>query len=178
MAGIPEYETIDMTVEITAKGFDAIRYLTATLDAEKISSEMMPVLLEYVKEIGIISMQSSVMLTTGEKSTGVLADSIKGEVIKTSETEYKVLVGSALEHAKWAAMDIASTRIEHAVKVMPGRWRWIGVRPPMARHPFLDDSLQSMREAFGLKATELVGQKIDIIFSEAKGMEGSEERLG
>ncbi|MBU0846924.1 hypothetical protein KKH23_07000 [Patescibacteria group bacterium] len=187
-----------MSIEITVRGFEAIRYLVGSIP-EKIPLAAIEPTLKEVLIIGIETMRLSVMRTTGEKATGHLADSIEGTMVK-SQDGYKLQVGSSLPYAKYPAMDIAATDMSRgvhsvipgfnqrqAVQILPGmrwagymptaRWRFIGIRPPMPKHPFIDDAANAMTVALG----DLFGRNLDIqvseVASQTKELENVEERI-
>jgi len=89
-------------IEATSRGLTAIRELVVGLGGLPLG--VIDAMIEGVKDFGILAMQNSIAFSTGEKSTGALLDSIEGEIIKEGNV-YRVIVGSNLPHAKYAATD-------------------------------------------------------------------------
>ncbi len=95
-----------------------------------------------------------------EKSRGVLAESIQGFVDRTKGTigdpdgAWVVEIGSALPYAKFVAGDIKAGVINQNVLLQTGKWVWIGARPAIPGHNFLEKTLQDLQ---GLMPTLLNG---------------------
>ena len=107
------------------------------------------VLLELV-ELGKIVMAQSILETsTSEKATGETARSIEGYLAPSgpNDTSFEFSIGSRLRKAFFASQEISWSEINANVQVMPGRWRFIGARPPMPKHPFLEDTLYALYKA-------------------------------
>jgi len=134
-------------VSITVKGLPAAIYLAEAIPGEALAPAIRGTFLKLL-EFSKSQMVLAIMRTTRtEKTTGRLAESIEGYLKPTSGPDdegfetYEFVVGSALEHALYAASDIKPTPMYRPVKVHPGRWRFIGLRPMIPRHPFLDQTL-------------------------------------
>ena len=141
------------------KGLNATRDFLLKLPLEG-KQALIPTL-EQVKEVGIDSMRDSINATTGEKSTGLLAEAISGHVAELTPTNYQIQVGPDMDapHAVYAAREIPVSVINANVQVMPGKWRFIGTRPAIPKHPFLEDSMDAMTGAlqrhFGERLSEV-----------------------
>jgi len=156
-------------IEATSKGLTAIRELVVGLGGVPLG--VIDAMIEEVKDFGILAMQNSIAFSTGEKSTGQLLDSIEGEIIKEGNV-YRVIVGSNLAHSLYAASNIAATRLNRNVQVMPGRWRFIGIRPPIPAHPFLMDSVNAMVQATQEIFPSVMDQEFYDRYVKAKEKEG------
>jgi hypothetical protein len=156
-------------METTTKGLRAIKELF--IDLKKLPIAAAELMFVKVKDDGVAAMQDSIALTVGEKSTGRLMNSIEGEVVKQSGL-IQITVGSNLASSKYAASDIASTVMNRAVQVMPGEWRWIGIRPPMPAHPFLVDSVNAMVNSLEERLPQTLDKGVGDVFREAQSKEG------
>ena len=110
--------------------------------------------LDELLELGITLMAINVMNSIRtEKSTGALAESIQGSWEQTHGSPevvagtYEMEIGSALPHAEYASREIGLSVINRNVQVQPGRWRFIGIRPPIPKHPFLEQTLGDLHKA-------------------------------
>ncbi len=160
-------------VRITSKGLGAAEYLIANLP--KIGKPVIGRIVNQVMKVGVDSMKESIRGSVGEKSTGALEQSIVGEVTRLSESEYWIRVGSPLEHARHAARSFtAQTQVNHVVKIMEGRWRFIGMRRAFTvEHPFITESANAMKQAAIRLFAEKAGEAAEEVFREAKAMENS-----
>ena len=177
---------MESRVDITVKGFEAVRHLVAQVPDRLPLAILKPVLIE-VAQAGVEAMKMSIMRTTGEKSTGHLADSIDSVVDQLGEDSWIIRVGSPLEYARYPAINIAATAMNRPVQIRPpmrwagfvreGKWRFIGIRPPMPKHPFLDDAANAMTKVL----TDLFGDKLGIevseVEAETKALENIVERV-
>ena len=88
-----------------------------------------------------------------EKSTGGLEASVEGEWQKTQgsatelEGRYEMVIGSPLPYAKYASREIGLSTINKNVLILGGKWRWVGIRAPIPRHPFLEQTLIDLDKA-------------------------------
>lgn len=150
-------------VRITSRGLGAAQQFVA--DLPKIAKPSVARIVSQVMNIGIETMQQSISASVGVKSTGALEDSITGEVIMLSDSEYFIRVGSPLDYARHAIRPYtAPTPLHRPIKVMEGRWRFIGIRRGFTvHHPWIPETVNAMKEAtlrlfakeFGRKATEV-----------------------
>jgi len=145
-------------ITISIKGLESVRLVVKSVPGILPLEAVKPTLLEtaeLMKEV----MKASIMRTTGEKSTGALADSIEAQVIFEGEDRARIIVGSELEKAPYVARGVPQTNFASSttyapqirgglsitkrgipVEVLPGKWRFIGVRPAMKAHPFVDET--------------------------------------
>lgn len=166
-------------VRITSKGLGAAQYFAGQLPG-RIGKPVVAKIVSQVMKVGIDTMKDSIRESVGEKSTGALEQSIDGEVTQLSESEYWIRVGSPLEYARHAArLYTAQTPIHHAVKIMEGRWRFIGMRRAFTvNHPFITESANAMREETMRLFAEQVGRAAEDVFREAKAKEGTPDMPG
>jgi len=166
-------------VKITSKGLGAAQYLIAQLPV-RIGKPVVGRIVNQVMKVGVDSMKESIRGSVGEKSTGALEQSISGDVTRLSDSEYWIRVGSPLEHARHAARSFtAQTPIHHAVKIMEGRWRFIGMRRAFTvEHPFITESANAMKYETIRSFTEKAGEAAEGVFREAKAMENSPDLPG
>lgn len=134
-------------ISITVKGLPAAIYLAEAIPGEVAAPALRATFLKLL-EFSKAQMVLAILRTLRtEKATGRLAGSVEGYLKPTGGPDdegfetYEFAVGSALEHAIYAASDIKPTPMYRPVKVHPGRWRFIGLRPMIPRHPFLDQTL-------------------------------------
>lgn len=177
---------METKVEVTVRGFEAVRYLVASIP-NKLPLAILHPVLEEVAKIGVDSMKMSIMRTTGEKATGHLVDSIDSSIQQQSEDSWLIQIGSPLAYAKYPAMDISATPMFRPVQIWPpmrwagyvkgGKWRFIKVRPPMPRHPFLDETADAVSKAL----VDIFGDKLSIevreVEAQTKALEQVEERI-
>ncbi len=170
---------VETEVRITSKGLGAAQYLIAQLPV-RIGKPVVGRIVNQVMRVGVDSMKESIRRSVGEKSTGALEQSIDGEVTRLSDSEYWIRVGSPLEHARHAARSYtAQTPINRAVKIMEGRWRFIGMRKAfIVDHPFLTDSANAMKTETIRSFAEKAGEAAGDVFREAKAMENSPDVPG
>jgi len=109
--------------------------------------------LEELTELGINLMALNIMESIRtEKSTGALEASIQGywERIRGSPTEvagaYAMEIGSPLPHAKYVSREIGMSTINRNVLIQSGKWRFIGIRGPIPKHPFLERTLEDLHK--------------------------------
>jgi len=166
-------------VRITSKGLGAAQYFAGQLPG-RIGKPVVAKIVNQVMRVGIDTMRDSIRGSVGEKSTGALEQSIDGEITQLSESEYWIRVGSPLEYARHAARSYtAQTPIHRAVKIMEGRWRFIGVRRAFTvNHPFITESANAMRQETMRLFAELVGRAAEEVFREAKAKESTPDMPG
>ena len=159
-----------MTVEvrITSRGLGAAQQFVGQLP--KIAKPAVARIVNQVMKIGIESMVASVIASVGEKSTGAMAESIMGDVITISDSEYLIRVGSPLDYARHAIRSYtAPTPINRPVKVMPGRWRFIGMRRGFTvNHPWIPETANAMKEATQRLFAEEFGREAAEVFRRAE----------
>jgi len=166
-------------VRITSKGLGAAQYFVAQLPV-RMGKPVVGRIVNQVMKVGVDSMKDSIRGSVGEKSTGALEQSIDGGVTRLSDSEYWIRVGSPLEHARHAARSFtAQTPINHVVKIMEGRWRFIGMREAFTvDHPFITESANAMKQVTIRLFTEKAGEAADEVFREAKAKEDTPDMPG
>jgi len=166
-------------VKITSKGLGAAQYFVAQLPV-RMGKPVVGRIVNQVMKVGVDSMKDSIRGSVGEKSTGALEQSIDGEVTRLSDSEYWIRVGSPLEHARHAARSFtARTSINHVVKIMEGRWRFIGMREAFTvEHPFITESANAMKQETMRLFTEKAGEAAEEVFREAKAKEDTPDMPG
>ncbi|GAH04559.1 unnamed protein product [marine sediment metagenome] len=109
--------------------------------------------MEELTQLGVTLMSINVMESIRtEKSTGGLSASIQGSWERTrgSPAEvggaYEMEVGSPLPYAKYASRDIGMSTINKNVLIQSGKWRFIGIRGPIPKHPFLERTLEDLHK--------------------------------
>ena len=166
-------------VRITSKGLGAAQYLVGQLPG-RIGKPVVAKIVNQVMRVGIDAMRDSIRSSVGEKSTGALEQSIDGEIAQLSESEYWIRVGSPLEYAHHAARShTAETPIHRAVKIMEGRWRFIGMRRAFTvNHPFITESVNAMKQETMRLFAEQAGRAAEEVFREAKAKESTADMPG
>lgn len=161
-------------VRITSKGLGAAQYLVGQLPG-RIGKPVVGKIVSQVMRVGIETMKESIRGSVGEKSTGALEQSIDGEIMKLGESEYWIRVGSPLEYAHHAARSYtAQTPINRAVKIMEGRWRFIGMRQAFTvNHPFITESANAMKKETMRLFAEQASKAAKDVFREAKAKEST-----
>lgn len=159
-------------VRITSRGLGAAQHFVGQLPG-RIGKPVVGRIVNQVMRVGIDTMKDSIRGSVGEKSTGALEQSIDGEIMQLSESEYWIRVGSPLEYARHAARShTAQTPIHRAVKLMEGRWRFIGMRQAFTvHHPFISESANAMKRETMRLFAEQAGRAADEVFREAKAKE-------
>ena len=109
--------------------------------------------LDDLVKLGIDLMTINILNTIRtEKSTGALAASVEGfwNQISGSAEEtggtYEMEIGSTLPYAKYVSREIGLSTINRNVQVQPGKWRFIGIRAPIPKHPFLEQTLADLHK--------------------------------
>lgn len=109
--------------------------------------------LDELVEYGIDVMRINMLRTfRTEKSTGALVESVQGSWEQTSGSSdetggtYEVEIGSPLPYAKYVSREIGRSIINRNVQVQPGKWRFIGIRPVIPKHPFLEMTLGDLHK--------------------------------
>jgi hypothetical protein len=184
--GEAEGGLMETKIDITGRGLEAVRFLVASIPDPLPLAALQPSL-EEVAKIGVEAMKMSIMRTTGEKATGHLVDSIDSMLTREGEGAWRIQIGSPLAYARFPAIDIAATPMFRPVQIWPpmrwagyvreGKWRFIGLRPPMPRHPFLDETADAVTKAL----VDVFGDKLSIEVREVeagtKARESIEERV-
>ena len=141
---------VNITTRVT--GIASARHLLQSLPGT-IPSTVEATLTDIV-ELGIDLMGINVMNSIRtEKSRGVLAESIQGDFWKTHGQPGSVAgaweaeIGSALPYAGFASREIGLSTINRNVLLQTGKWVWIGIRPPIPGHPFLEQTLLDLNKA-------------------------------
>lgn len=155
-------------VRITSRGLGPAQQFVA--DLPKISKPAVARIVGQVMRIGIEVMQQSISATVGEKSTGATEASITGEVITISDSEYLIRVGSPLDYARHAIRSYtAPTALNRPIKIMEGRWRFIGMRRGFTvHHPWIPETTNAMKEATQRLFAEEFGRRASEVFREAE----------
>jgi len=147
-------------VTITIKGLESVRVFVASVPSILPLSAVKPTLYETAEVMKTV-MKASLMRTTGEKATGAMADSIESDVIFEGENSARIIVGSKLPKGPFVARGVGQTDFTQVstkgglrvgrkgipVQVLPGKWRFIGVRPAMKGHPFIDEAAEAGKNA-------------------------------
>ena len=140
--------------------------------SKEILSKAAPDIMEY----GIMAMEKNINATlrTTDKTTGELAKSIQGNIelkIGMEQQSAIIEIGSLLPYAAFASRDIGQT-VMNRVAFIPtsagehigergdiGNYRFIGTRPPIPGHPFLemtrDDLYEYIEEVYAGKFDEV-----------------------
>jgi hypothetical protein len=93
----------------------------------------------------------------GDKTTGDLARSIDGVIEfrdggEGNPMSATIEIGSRLPYAGFASREIGTTVMNRVVFMdPPGRFRFIGTRPPIPGHPFLERTMSDMIELLSTK---------------------------
>lgn len=177
---------MESEISITVRGLEAVRHLMASVPGRLPLAVLAPAL-EEVAQIGVDTMKMSIMRTTGEKATGHLVDSIDSSVEQQGEDTWRIQIGSPLAYAKYPAIDISATPMFRPVQIWPpmrwagyvreGRWRFIKVRPPMPRHPFLDETADAVTKALVDIFRDKLSIQVREVEGETKSLEHVEERI-
>ena len=147
-------------VKVVVKGVPAALHLLGSLPGRLVGPTVKPAI-DTLLEEGISLMSTHVSdLVTSEKSQGGLAASIEGfkeTNLDDSGNEiagsFKITIGSPLPYAEYAAREIGWSAINRNVLIEPmGRGRFIGVRPPIPAHPFLEYTLIDLLDTVMPKA--------------------------
>lgn len=133
-------------VDVAVRGVPAAVFLVTNLPGRLVGPMFKGSVDELLKQ-GISLMQTHVReLVYSDKSTGELADSIEGlKIVESVDADgnptgkVTVIIGSKVKHAGYAAREIGWSVINRSVFIKPaGRWVFVGNRPPIPAHPFLE----------------------------------------
>jgi hypothetical protein len=129
----------------------------------------------------------------GDKTTGSLARSIDGVLdftgLEGPHMSATIEIGSRLPHAGYASIDIAATTYNRVVfMTMPfgevtgnkgdiGNFRFIGTRPPIPGHPFLERTMEELLELIPQKYEDAFNVEWAEIKRDAGTWGGIEETL-
>lgn len=138
-------------IDVEIRGIPAARYLFTNLPKEMIGEGIRESLDESLDTgISLMTMHIIDSLRT-EKATGELADSVAGSVEtkaydeESGKAEYLMRIGSKAPHSKYAAREIGWSSIKQTVYIdPPGHFRFIGLRPPIPKHPFRERTLNDV----------------------------------
>lgn len=139
-------------IMMEAGGLDAALRLTEAVPDELVPPALHKTMLDLLDFGKLVMMQSILESSRTEKATGEIADSIEGYLTlenadpNSSTYEYTLEIGSNLSKAFYASQDIRPSWINRPVQVMPGRWRFVGLRPFMPGHPFLETTSALMQQ--------------------------------
>lgn len=140
------------TIRISSTGIESALHLAKSVPRELVIPTIEGAL-EELTELGITLMAINIMNSIRtEKSTGALAESTQGswERIRGSPEEvggaYEMEIGSSLPYAGYASREIGISTINRNVQVQPGKWRFIGIRGPIPKHPFLERTLGDLHK--------------------------------
>jgi len=141
------------SIRITAEGLPSALHLAQSVPDRILPATVEDTLDELVR-FGIDLMSINIINTIRtEKSRGVLAESVQGDWRQTSGSSettggtYEVEIGSALPYAGYASREIGMSTINRNVLIHPGRWRFIGIRGPIPKHPFLEQTLGDLHKS-------------------------------
>lgn len=145
--------------QVTIRGVPAAMHLLNTVPAGIVGPTVEGSLKGLMEEgMTLMSMHITEMVTS-DKSRGVLAESIQGiregEIIQSGDSisgDVKITIGSALPYAGYASREIGWSQIDRNVLLQTGRWVWIGIRPPIPAHPFLEYTLHDLLNSVMPKA--------------------------
>ena len=168
---------------ITIQGLEAAQVLVT--EAPDLPVEAMTPTLLRLRDIGVDRAKASLDETTGEKATGETKESIEGAVHEVRfPSEWELEIGTSLSHAKYVARTTGPVEMNRAVQIMPplrrgynpaARWRFIGVRPRIMKHPFLEESARTVtRELRGILGREIARASLRLD-AKAKTLEGKIE---
>jgi hypothetical protein len=121
------------------------RHMAATVkSAEKSLEEMR----SQAEEIARMAVMQTIR-NQGEKSTGALGASMTAKYEKIAVGRMRLTVGSPLPQGFYASINIAETPIFRPVFIdPPGKWRFIGLRPPIPAHNFLEITESRLESLF------------------------------
>ena len=162
---------------IYTKGFGATQHYL--LNVASAGEKTVQGVLEHVRLLGEQAMKDSISNSVGEKSQGGLIDSIRSDLRKVSADQWQIRVGpdesaqnrNMRAYGAWVAEGVGPAAVNRNIMVMPGKWRFIGIRPPLPGHPFLEDSLDAMNKALSKEFGDKLKMVHEKIFNEAKAKE-------
>jgi len=166
-------------MSVTTKGFGATRHYLLNIDT--VGEFALKETLDTIRLIGERAMKDSLSESVGEKSRGDLGESIKSDVRNVSGKHWQIRVGpdesaqnpKGRAYGAWVAEGVGPATVNRNIEVMPGKWRFIGIRPPLPGHPFLEDSLDAMNEALSKEFQGNLKMVHEKVFNEAKMKEAS-----
>jgi len=124
--------------------------------SDEIPKYAFPLIVIEMMQIGVAAGKASIKSTTGEKSTGHLEKSFRGVIQEINDEHHRVAIGSDLDYAQYAAEGAGPVVQNRAVQIWPGPvrwgfsnafiWRFIGQRPAIKSHPFMQDTAESISD--------------------------------
>ena len=140
-------------IRIKAEGLPSALHLAKSVPDRILPATVEDTLDELVR-FGIDLMSINIINTIRtDKSRGVLAESVQGDWKQTSGGSektggiYEVEIGSALPYAGYVSREIGMSTINRNVLIQPGKWRFIGIRGPIPKHPFLEQTLGDLHKS-------------------------------
>ena len=145
-----------ITIEHTLTSRGVTQMETFISASEEIPLAAFPLVVIEMMQIGVAAGKTSIRQTTGHKSTGHLEKSFRGVVQVIDKEHQRVAIGSDLDYAEHAAEGAGPVVQNRAVQIWPGPvrwgynkafiWRFIGQRPRIKSHPFMQETAESIRD--------------------------------
>lgn len=163
------------SIEVRTRGITQMkRFAAATQD---IPIDAFPVIVEEMRKIGVAAGKASIKATTGNKkipNTGDLYRSFKGIVHVVNKEHRRVEIGSDLDYAGATMVDTGPIEQNEFVQIHPwpkrridsnaptrglaegGTWAFIGIRPRIAGHPFMEETKEKIEKDLNYTITRVL----------------------
>lgn len=146
----------EIEVKMTVRGIPAALRLLDTIPTGIVGPTVEPSL-QGLMGMGMTLMAQHIReMVTPDKSLGVLAESIQGvrepvdplpqsgQAGEAMSENVTITIGSSVPYAGYAAREIGWSQINRNVLLQTGRWVWVGSRPPIPAHPFLEYTVDDL----------------------------------
>ena len=159
-------------IRVETRGLTQMKTFTSAV--KTIPEWAFPIVVEEMRLIGIAAGKASIKQTTGHgkygtmTTTGKLHDTFTGLTHKINKDHSRVEIGSPQEYAQYAAIDTGPVSQFERVQIIPhpardgylvgGGWVFIGVRPFIKGHPFMEAVLDDIEQKLNPTISKILQQ--------------------
>jgi len=164
-------------ITLSIRGLDDV--IMVAHELPKIPLEAIPGILERIREVGVDEAKVTMEKTaTSEKSTGITAI-LMTSILEALGEDFLIQIGpdtrglgEDADYPKFLSQPTGPVTQNRAVQLLPyplrygfnplGRWRFIGVRPRIEGHPWMENTrdrvLQEISQVYGKELYRMVGE--------------------
>ena len=170
-------------IEVRTRGLTQMKTFASA--AQDIPAGAFPIIVEEMRLIGIDAGKTSIKQTTGQGrygptgNTGKLHDTFAGIRRKINKDHQRVEIGSPLDYAQYTAVDTGPVAQNQRVQILPhpvrdgyvpgGGWFFIGVRPVIKGHPFMEAVSDAMENELDKTITRVLNNGWTAAGNKGKG---------